>query len=973
MIKITFKLFLLCIVICSMARPLPGKNLPGKLTGYVNPFIGTDGHGHTFPGATYPFGMIQLSPDTRLSGWDGCSGYHYSDSFIYGFSHTHLNGTGCEDYCDILIMPVVGYSGNIIDRDLYKSEFSHKKESASPGYYSVYLNKGDIIAELTTGRRAGMHRYTYRQFPDKPQIIIDLTHRDFLLDSRIEVVDNQTIKGFRRSSSWAKDQIVYFYIKFSRPIISEKVDNKKALLTFLPDKTGQIVIKSAISSVSEENARMNLESETDNWNFEKIRKKTESAWEAYLNKIKVTPSDNKKRKEQLTTFYTALYHTAISPSLYSDINGEYRGIDRKVHIAKDYEQYTVFSLWDTFRALHPLFTIIEQKRDLHFIKSLLANYTQAGKLPIWELSGNETNCMIGYHSVPVIYDAYVKGIKSFDAELALEAMVKSSQKKEFAIDLLPVYGCVPADIEHESVSKTLEYAYDDWNIAMMAKNLGHNNLYQEYIARAQFYKNIFDSATGFMRPKLKGRWLTPFDPSEINVHYTEANSWQYSFFVPHDIEGHIKLSGGDAEYIKKLDALFSASTETSGWKSADVTGLIGMYAHGNEPSHHVAYLYDYAGRPSSAQKRVREIMRTLYSPDPAGLCGNEDCGQMSAWYIMSAMGFYPVCPGDDTYALGSPLFSKIVIKTAKGRSFTINAPLNSEENIYVTSAFLNNSPQNKMRSYIKHGDIMSGGILTLEMSNKEDSLFGFRSEDRPHSRIDSDPIVTNPWFVTPSLTFRDSTSIEIKAEKGYSVFYKRDSDKEYQLYTSPQKICKTTSFSAYSEDKNRMRSHTVFTTLNKVNPEWKITILSKYSSLYTANGDEGLIDGLRGERNFRLGGWQGYQNFDFEAIIDLGKPQTIKKISAGFLQDVRSWIWMPEYVEFFISTDGNEYTSYGRVQNRIDIKDYEPVIQELFKEGEAHNIQYVRIFAKNFGKIPDWHLGAGGDAYIFTDEISINN
>ncbi|MEA5006274.1 MAG: GH92 family glycosyl hydrolase [Rikenellaceae bacterium] len=951
---------------------LSAKSNSKNLVGYVNPFIGTDGHGHTFPGATYPFGMIQLSPDTRLSSWDGCSGYHYSDSLIYGFSHTHLSGTGCEDYCDILIMPVAGYSCNVIDRELYKSAFSHTRESASAGYYKVYLDNSDIIAELTTGKRAGMHRYTYTHFPDNPQIILDLTHRDNLLESKIEVVDKHTVKGFRRSSSWAKNQIVYFYIQFSRPMTFEKVDNKKALLTFAPDKSGKIVVKTAISSVSEENARLNLESEIDDWDFDKIRKTTELAWEKYLSKILVTPTDNKKSKEQLTTFYTALYHTAISPSLYSDINGEYRGMDRKIHIATDYEQYTIFSLWDTYRALHPLFTIIEKDRDIHFIKSLLAYYTQAGKLPIWELSGNETNCMIGYHSVPVIYDAYIKGLKTFDAEFALKAMVESSRQKEFAIDLLPVYGYVPADIEHESVSKTLEYAYDDWNIAMMAKDLGHYNLYQEYITRAQFYKNIFDSTTGFMRPKLKGRWLSPFDPSEINVHYTEANSWQYSFYVPHDIETHIKLLGGDSSYIRRLDALFNASTKTSGWKSADVTGLIGMYAHGNEPSHHIAYLYNYAGKPSSTQKIVREIMSTLYSPDPSGLCGNEDCGQMSAWYVMSAMGIYPVCPGDETYAIGSPLFRKIVINTGEGRNFKINAESNSDENIYVKSATLKKAPQNKLKSYIRHRDIIAGGLLTLEMGNKAELKFGFSAEDRPHSRIDSNPIVTNPWFEAPSLTFRDSTYVEINADKGQAIFYKRESEESYKLYSTPLRIDSTTSISAYSEDKNGKRSYIVFTKLNKVNPEWKINILSKYSSLYTANGDEGLIDGLRGEKNFRLGGWQGYQNSNFEAIINLGKPQNISKISAGFLQDVRSWIWMPKYIEFFISTDGKEYTSIGRVQNSIDIKSYEPIVKDLSIEADGHNIRYVRIFAENFGKIPDWHLGAGGDAYIFIDEISID-
>lgn len=972
--KQLFRALIISIITIALSCIITVANNRGfqKVANYVNPFIGTGGHGHTFPGATYPFGMMQLSPDTRFSGWDGCSGYHYSDSTIYGFSHTHLNGTGCEDYCDILLMPVVGYTTDIIDRELYKSPFSHKNESASPGYYRVLLNNGNILAELTTGKRAGMHRYTYcKSIPGNPQLILDLTHRDFLLDSRIEIIDSNTIQGYRRSSSWAKDQIVYFYMKFSEPIISKKADDKKALLTFSPNKSGEILIKVGISSVSCDNARLNLASEIKKWDFDQVRKSTFDAWEKYLSKITVVPYEGKNCHDNLITFYTALYHTAISPNLYSDVNGEYRGMDRKIHIAKDYDQYTVFSLWDTYRALHPLFTIIEKERNNHFIKSFLSIYEQAGKLPIWELSGNETNCMIGYHSVSVINDAYSKGFKGFDSQKALQAMVNSSKVKEFAIDLIPKYGYVPAELEHESVSKTLEYAYDDWNIAMMAKQLNNEEIYREYITRAQFYKNIFDSTTCFMKPKIRGRWLTPFDPSEINVHYTEANSWQYSFYVPHDIETFIKLSGGDAAFVKRLDALFDAPSEMKGWTSADVTGLIGMYAHGNEPSHHIAYLYNYAGQPASTQRLVRNIMNNLYKPTPDGLCGNEDCGQMSAWYVLSSMGFYPVCPGDKSYAIGSPLFKKIIIHTGNGKQFIISAPSNSDENIYVKSAALTTSPQNKLRSYIKHEDIMSGKKLLLEMSHTANPEFGRSPEDRPSSRIEAESIVTNPWFETPSLIFKDSTFVDIKAQTGCTIYFKTDATEDFCLFSSPIKIDNTTAISAYAENREGKRSFIVTTLLNKVNPEWKIKINSRYSSLYTAGGDEGLIDGLRGEKNFRLGGWQGYQNTDFEAIVDLGKPTNLISISGGFLQDARSWIWMPRYVEYYISQDGINFVLAGRVDNSLDEKEMNPTIREFPIETDAKNIQYVKVFAKNYGTIPQWHQGAGGDAFIFIDEITV--
>ena len=652
---------------------------------YVNPFNGTDFHGHTFPGAVYPFGMIQLSPDTRLTGWDGCSGYHYSDTLVYGFSHTHLSGTGASDYGDILLMPVRGFNiKNGIKGENYRSKFSHKRESASPGYYRVYLDRWGVDAELTTGKRAAMHRYKYISGNGERGFIIDLTHRDIVLGSSIEIVNGNIIEGFRRSKMWADDQIVYFHIELSSnieatlllndaPVKGAKAvsgSNCKAYIKFKDGGSNTAIVRIGISSVSRKNAELNLKSEVNNWDFESLKRSTSEAWNEFLSRIEVT-SSHKGSEELIRTFYTALYHSAIHPSLYSDVNGEYRGMDRKVHKADGYDQYTVFSLWDTFRALHPLLTIIDEKRTNDFINSFLAIYREGGKLPIWELSGCETDCMIAYHSVPVITDAFVKGIRGFDANAALEAMIASSDKSEYGKEFYLKYGYLPAEMEHESVSKTLEYSYDDFTIAMLAKELGRRELYNRYITRAQYYKNLFDPTSGFMRPKINGAWLTPFDPREVNNHFTEANSWQYSFFAPQDVNGHIKLLGGDEKYCAKLDELFSESASTTGRTQVDITGLIGQYAHGNEPSQHIAYLYSYAGKPWKTQEMVNKIASTLYSSAPDGICGNDDCGQTSAWFVMSSMGFYQVCPGRADYILGSPMFDKVIITLENGKKFTI--------------------------------------------------------------------------------------------------------------------------------------------------------------------------------------------------------------------------------------------------------------------------------------------------------------
>ncbi len=594
---------------------------------YVNPFVGTDAHGHTFPGACAPFGMVQLSPDTRpkAGDWDGCSGYHYSDKVIYGFSHTHLSGTGCDDWCDVLITPGSG-----------PSSFSHKREKAAPGFYQVWMQDSKVLARMTAGRRVGMHEYIFRGKGPRT-ITLDLRHRDPLDDFSISTGPDWC-SGKRVSSSWARGQQVYFYIEFSSDAECQVTDDgRKAVFSF--DKR-KVQLRVGLSSVSEQNARENLMAEYPE-SFKSLKQKASAAWEQYLGKLQCPFRDREHKRR----FYTALYHTGIHPSLYSDINGEYRGMDGEVHRADGWERYTVFSLWDTFRGEHPLLFEIEPERSADFIRSMISIYEENGKLPVWELSGWETDCMIGYNSAPVIADAVARGIKGFDVEKAFEALVASSLRPEHGMESFRRNGLVLADDEHESVSKTLEFAYDDWCVAQVAKYLGKEAEYQKYMESSQYWRNVFDPESGFMRARLGGRWFSPFDPREVNNNYTEANSWQYSFFVPHDIPGLIELFGGPEAFERRIDSLFTAPEGTTGRTQADITGCIGQYAHGNEPSHHIPYLYCAVGRPDKAKAAVERIMETLYSSAPDGLCGNDDCGQMSAWYVLSALGRYPLCPG----------------------------------------------------------------------------------------------------------------------------------------------------------------------------------------------------------------------------------------------------------------------------------------------------------------------------------------
>ncbi len=985
---------------------------------YVNPFIGTGGHGHTFPGATVPFGMVQLSPDTRIDGsWDGCSGYHHSDSIIYGFSHTHLSGTGCSDYGDIAILPFTKYKNEDkektenFDYKNYASTFSHKNEKASAGYYSVKMDN-NILAEFTATTRVGLHKYTFPK-NEEARIVVQLDHRDKTLESDMKVIDNKTIEGFRRSEAWAKDQYIYFVIEFSEPFkkedgiftisVHEKTSTTKFNRFFFENLNGKpLYIKVGISNVSIEGARKNLNTELPHWDFDKVKKDAEALWNKELSKIEVTSTD----KDRLTIFYTALYHTMIQPNVAMDVDGMYRGRDNKIHKAEEFTYYSVFSLWDTFRATHPLYTIIDRKRTQDFVYTFLEQYKQGGRLPVWELASNETDCMIGYHSVSVIADAAAKGILNYDQKQtynmnwAFEAMKHSAMLDHLGLKALKEHAVITMDDEHESVSKTLEYAYDDWCIAQVASQLSKTNEYNYFMQRSQTWKNIFDPEIGFMRPKKNGGWLSPFEPREVNNNFTEANSWQYTFFVPHDVYGLVEHMGGAHKFDAKLDELFTTSSQTTGREQADITGLVGQYAHGNEPSHHIAYLYNYIGKPWKTQERVYQLMNDFYKNAPDGLIGNEDCGQMSAWYVMSAMGLYQVCPGDPQLNIGTPLFSNIKINLENGKAFIIKSNNISDQNKFIQSAKINKMPikENKI-SYTDiyyPTNIKSNSELVFEMTatpNKtaDPNLF---IEDPKYfhnyeNGVNDNELAISPVIKADSKVFEDSLKIELIGYETNSKIYYTTLDISSQLpesvfsrsgnnfieYTKPFYINKNTTISTFSL-KRITKTNSKYSAMNvahfyKRPNNWDIKIISKYNPQYTAGGDKGIIDGVHGESNWRKGEWQGYQSQDFECIIDLKKEQTVSIFTSSYLQDTRAWIVMPTKVEYYTSTDNVNFKLAGSINNKIDAKDYEVQKQNMELKTIPLNARYIKIKAYNYGKLPEWHQGAGGDAFIFVDEIDI--
>ena len=974
--------FIFVLFSCGSVKEIsPNEESEINLSDFVNPFIGTGGHGHTYPGVSLPFGMVQLSPDTRLEGWDGCGGYHYTDDILYGFSHTHLSGTGVPDYGDVLVMPTVGavqwdngYKSGVDNG--YATRFSHENEIASPGYYSVILDDYAVIAELTATTRVGFHKYTFPK-SEAANIIVDLRHRDRLLDSDIEVLDDFSFQGKRLSKAWATEQHIYFYGVFSKPFKGHQIRTSKlveladkeratqAVFTFETDYGEAVMLKIGISAVSVEGAKKNLEKELNHWNFEQTKEDAKNKWNKALSKIVIESSNIDKK----TIFYTALYHSLLNPNTFMDVDGQYRGTDLKIHQTKDFTNYTVFSLWDTYRAAHPLYTIIERKRTEDFIKTFLHQYQNGGQLPVWELAGNYTGCMIGYHSVSVIADAYAKGIRGFDTALAMEAMKHSAMQDHLGLDAFKEAGYISSGREPESVSKTLEYAYDDWCIAQFAKATGNEQAYNYFQQRGQYYKNIFDPTEGFMRAKSNNQWFVPFDPAEVNFNYTEANSWQYSFAAPQDIKGMIRLYGGKEKFEAKLDALFEAKDDLSGRHQVDITGLIGQYAHGNEPSHHIAYLYDYIGKPWKTQKRIDQILNEMYQNTPDGLSGNEDCGQMSAWYVMSALGFYPVTPGTPYYAIGKPAFEKASIHLEDGAIFEVVAHQLSPTNIFIQSATLNGKVWDQ--AYISHQDIMNGGKLVFEMGATPNKKWGLKMPPIPANEV---PITSVPYVLANSKTFTDTLKVEMgTVDSGSKIYYTLDGSAptaQSNLYTQPILLTNTIKIRAVAEN-NGIFSFPISSDFFKIKGGRSIELLSKYANQYAAGGHDALIDFLHGASNYRTGAWQGYQGQDVIAIVDLGEVKQVDKISVGFLQDIKSWIWYPASVTFEVGQSKEDLHEVQTVKNDFPINQYGAYVQQIgTKVGQQ--LRYVKITAKNFGHCPDWHLGAGGDTWIFVDEISVD-
>ena len=719
------------LLILAACSPKQETTVSTEYAQYVNPLIGTDFTGNTYPGAQVPFGKVQLSPDNGLPGWNRISGYYYPDSTIAGFSHTHLSGTGAGDLYDIMFMPVTRPYKEAEPPLGIHSSFSHNDEFASAGYYRVLLKDYNINVELTATERCGIQRYTFPKA--ESSIFLNLKKAmnwDFTLDSYIEVVDSCTIRGYRISQGWSPEQHVYFQTRFSRPFDDYQIDKTDittkekgkigtayiARFDFNTEKDEEILVTTALSGVSMEGAALNLQTEAPKDDFDYYYAQAVSNWNTQLGKIKIEGGST----DDQTVFYTALYHSMLAPTIYSDVDGSYMGADRKIHKAEGWTNYSTFSLWDTFRASHPLFTYTQPERANDMIKGFLEFYKQSGALPLWNLYGWETNMMIGYHAVPVIVDAYLKGVGDFDPELALEACVASANRDDYhGIGEYKSMGYVPAYSDPKlwkswSMSKTLEYAYDDYCIARMAEKMGKADIAQEFYKRSENYRNIFNPASSFMQPRdEKGNFAKDFKAETYTEDICESNGWQYFWSVQHNIDDLIRLVGGEERFAQRLDSMFTYTPASDEELPIFSTGMIGQYAHGNEPSHHVTYLYNKVKQPWKTQQYAAKVMHELYTNEPGGLCGNEDCGQMSAWYVFSAMGFYPVDPISGQYEIGTPMFPRVELKLANGKTFTISAPAVSRENIYIQSVKVNGEPYKK--SYLTHDLIMSGATVEFEM------------------------------------------------------------------------------------------------------------------------------------------------------------------------------------------------------------------------------------------------------------------
>ena len=776
---------------------------------FIDPFIGTGFHGHTYPGATVPFGAVQLSPDTRAGNWDACAGYHYDDSTLTGFSHTHLSGTGCIDLGDLLIRPTTQTVDPSRQPMYAPAAFRHEDEKAEAGYYAVLLHEEGIRAELTATAHTGVHRYTFPK-ESTPTIIVDLKHsldNEHIYESSLQVVNPHEMTGMRNTRGWSDNQRIYFVIQCSQPFEKATlVSNQKALegkeaegtdlqalLKFKGHTSEPIVMKVGLSIVSVENARENLQAEVEGFDFDAVKQAAYHTWNDAVSAIKVEGGT----EEQKTNFYTALYHSMVVPNVVSDVNGQYRRHDQTIgQLPQGAVQYSTFSLWDTFRAWNPMMTLIDTTLVTNMIHSFLHIYDASGELPLWPLSAGETGTMIGYHSASVIADAYMKGIRGFDAEKALEALVVSSEKNQKGADYYISKGFIPSNIKKESISCLLEFAYDDWCIAQLAQALGKQEIYDTYIRRSQQYLNVFDGATRFFRPKrMDGNWETPFNPNEVGRAYTEATAWQYRFFVPHDVNGMVQLFGGKEAFTSALDDIFHTDAQVDG-DLVDITGLIGQYAHGNEPSHHIAYLYNYIGQPWKTQAMTRRLLDEMYAPTPEGIVGNEDCGQMSAWYILSSLGLYAVCPGSNEFTFTTPLFEKATLQLANGKTLTITAN-HPEKNLYIDKVELNGKEIET--NFVTYEQLMGGGELHFSLTDQPNRKRGVTADSAPYS-FTKEAVVSIPYVDKDLNLFMDSVTVNLAtATAGATVHYTLDGSEPTQqspVFNAPLVLKNTTQINA---------------------------------------------------------------------------------------------------------------------------------------------------------------------------------
>jgi len=938
---------------------------------YVNTFIGTGGHGHTYPGATAPFGMVQLSPDTRLDGWDGCSGYHYDDSVIYGFSHTHLSGTGVSDYGDLLLMPALSGPDKTTDYS-YKARFNHQDEQASPAWYRVKMKNG-ITTTLTATTFSGHHQYDFPAV-DTQWVVLRFDHRDQTTAARLKQTGKRTFVGFRHSKAWATDQKLFFFLEFDADVVVLD-ENGQTFKEGQPGKevwfrlTGKskVQLKMSLSGVDEAGAMLN-HGQTS-FSFAAAYAQSRQAWSQELGKIKVTGDSTQLRK-----FYTALYHTQIVPNRFSDADGWYRGLDGSLYEARKHTQYTVFSLWDTYRAAHPLYTLIDEQRTLDYLHSFLRMYEQAGHLPVWELAGNETWCMIGYHSASVITDAVVKGlVDSILARKLLKAMTATAEADRYGLGPYRAKGYLEITDEHESVSKTLEYAYNDWCIAVLADYLGEKSLAKKHEYRSRAWVNMLDPQSGLMRPRVNGGFIQPFDPREVNNHFTEANSWQYSFYVPHDITG-FKGVLGEKRMKRLLDSLFTENPNTTGRNQADITGLIGQYAHGNEPSHHMAYLYHSLGLPHKSQELVAAILDTLYHDAPDGLSGNEDCGQMSAWLVMSSLGIYPIAPGNANYALIAPDFAYAEVKLARGKSFIFQK---EGEGRYVQSVKLNG--RDWPNNFLPHDSIRQGGELVFRMG-KSLSTWGTSA----HQRWTSDSkqlLLPAPVISAASVSFYDSLRVSWSVLPGMQIRYSLDGSDPVL-----GEIAKTNSLLILENTRIRMvqlltigegnnyafKSDESVAEFNRIPRRIQLSWSPAPKAEYQAGGPLTLIDGLFGDAEWRKGRWVGWEGKDVELLLDMGSSQAIRAVYGSFVQDSKPWILFPKAMEVYGSIDGKNYNLLFKQELAVDGLDEKvhtkSVGQKLVTPGQ---FRYLRVKLNHYGQLPIGHLGYPNSSYIFMDEIVV--